>query len=89
MTQLLLHLPDDLVRRFKRCVAPRQRSRFVRRLLEEALPPDDAGADDPLYRAALAVEADATLAAEMVEWEDATLGDGLGSAIEPEAKVAE
>ena len=43
MTQLLLHLPDDLVRRFKRVVAARQRSMFVRRLLEAALPPDASG----------------------------------------------
>ena len=77
MTQLLLHLPDDLVRRLKRTVAPRQRSRFVQRLLEEALPPAEPEAGDPLYQAALAVEADADLTAEMAEWEAATLGDGL------------
>lgn len=75
-TQLLVRLPDDLVRRFKRTVAPRQRSRFVQDLLEQALPP--AGADDdPLYQAALAVEKDERLAAEMAEWEEATIADGL------------
>src|SRR5437764_213576 len=47
MTQLLLHLPDDLVRRFKRKIAARQRSRFVQRLLEEALPPEEVGDFDP------------------------------------------
>ena len=77
MTQLLLHLPDNLVRRLKRTVAPRQRSKFVQRLLEEALPPEDAGDDDPLYQAALAVEAERALAAEMGEWEEVTLADGL------------
>jgi hypothetical protein len=77
MTQLLLHLPDNLVRRLKRTVAPRQRSKFVQRLLEEALPPEDAGEDDPLYQAALAVEADSTLTAEMGEWEEATIADGV------------
>lgn len=77
MTQLLLHLPDDLVRRLKRKVAARQRSRFVQRLLEEALPPEEADDDDPLYKAALAVEADRKLAAEMAEWEEAALADGM------------
>ncbi|HEU0157102.1 MAG TPA: hypothetical protein VFQ82_13600 [Stellaceae bacterium] len=78
MTQLLLHLPDDLVRRFRRAVAARQRSMFVQRLLETALPPE-SGDDDPLYQAALLVENDAALAAEMAEWEQATLGDGLAA----------
>ena len=75
-TQLLIRLPDDLVRRFKRSVAARRRSAFVQRLLEEALPPED-GDDDPLYQAALAVEKEGELAAEMAEWEVATVGDGL------------
>ncbi|BCX19170.1 MAG: hypothetical protein KatS3mg117_2852 [Geminicoccaceae bacterium] len=76
MAQLLLHLPDELVARLKRTVPPRERSRFVERLLEQALPPDQ---DDPLYRLALEVERDTALAAEMAEWEEATLGDGLGA----------
>jgi len=33
--------------------------------------------DDPLYQAALAVEADEALAAEMAEWEEAMICDGL------------
>ena len=74
--QLLLRLPDDLVRRFKRSVPSRRRSAFVQQLLEQALPPVQ-GDDDPLYRAALAVEQDARLAAEMAEWEAATVADGL------------
>ena len=77
--QLLLRLPEDLVRRFKRAVAPRERSKFVQRLLEQALPPDEVSDSDPLYRAALAVEQDETLAAEMAEWETATIDDGLPS----------
>lgn len=36
--QLLLRLPDDLVRRFKPIVPARERSAFVRQLLEQALP---------------------------------------------------
>lgn len=73
--QLLLRLPDDLVRRFKQTVPSRQRSAFVQHLLEQALPRTD-GEDDPLYQAALAVERDARLATEMAEWE-ATVGDGV------------
>ena len=75
--QLLVRLPEELVRRFKRAVAPRQRSKFVERLLEQALPPDEVSDSDPLYQAALAVEQDEALAAEMAEWEAATLDDGL------------
>jgi len=76
-TQLLVHLPDELVRRFKRSVAARQRSKFIERLLQEALPEVESRDDDPLYQAALAVERDKDLAAEMAEWEEATIGDGM------------
>jgi hypothetical protein len=77
--QLLLRLPDDLVRRFKRSVPSRRRSAFVQQLLEQALPPVH-GDDDPLYQAALAVERDGRLASEMAEWETATVVDGLADA---------
>jgi hypothetical protein len=77
--QLLLRLPEDLIRRFKRAVAPRERSKFVQHLLEQALPPDEVSDSDPLYQAALAVEQDEALAAEMAEWETATIDDGLPS----------
>ena len=72
--QLLLRLPGDLVSRFKRCVRPRERSAFVRALLEQALPAAD-GDSDSLYLAALAVDKDAALDAEMADWETATAGD--------------
>jgi hypothetical protein len=75
--QLLLHLPDQLVRRLRRAVPARQRSKFIQDLLEEALPPDGAVETDPLYLAALSVEADEALAAEMAEWEPATVADGV------------
>jgi hypothetical protein len=74
MAQLLVHLPEDLILRLKRAVPSRQRSRFVQGLIETALP---AEADDVLYEAALAVERDKALAAEMAEWEEATVADGL------------
>jgi len=73
--QLLVRLPEELARRLKRRVPARGRSAFVQRLLEQALPPDE-GEDDPLYRAALEVERDERLMAEMAEW-DVTAGDGL------------
>jgi hypothetical protein len=74
--QLLLRLPDDLVRRFKQIVPARERSAFVRQLLEQALPSADSDSD-PLYLAALAVEQDTSLGDEMAEWEAGTIGDGL------------
>lgn len=80
--QLLIRLPDALARRLKRRIPPRARSAFIQRLLEQALPAD-AGADDPLYQAALTVERDERLTAEMTEW-DATIDDGL----EPKAGKA-
>lgn len=75
--QVLVRLPEELVRRFRRAVSPRQRSKFIERLLEEALPSDEIGDSDPLYQAALAVEQDEALAAEMAAWERAMLGDGI------------
>ena len=74
MTQLLVHLPDELVRRLTRSVPEPQRDGFVQRLLEQALSPE---AEDPLYTTALAVERDEALNAEMADWERATAGDGL------------
>lgn len=68
-------LPKDLARRLKCQVPARKRSAFVQQLLEQALPADE-GEDGPLYRAALDVERDERLAAEMAEW-DAAVGDGL------------
>ena len=76
-SQLLLHLPDTLLQRFRRDVPVRERSGFVRQLLEQALPPED-GDNDPLFLAAVALEQDTALSAEMAEWETATAGDGLG-----------
>ena len=75
--QLLIRLPTALVRRFKRRIPVRQRSKFIERLLEDALPSEEVADDDPLYQAALAVEKDEQLAAEMGEWEQAALADGL------------
>jgi metal-responsive CopG/Arc/MetJ family transcriptional regulator len=76
-TQLLVRLPDALVRRFRRSVAPRQRSKFIERLLQEALQEVESSDNDPLYQAALLVEQDEQLAEEMAEWEEATVADGI------------
>lgn len=80
--QLLLRLPEELVRRFRRAVPSRERSLFVQHLLEQALSRADDD-DDPLYLAALAAEQDAKLNAEMAEWETATAADGLSEAEGP------
>jgi hypothetical protein len=59
--QLLLRLPQDLIRKFRQNIPDRQRSAFVRGLLEKALEVyDDHG--DPLYKTALGVEQDGALA---------------------------
>ena len=78
-TQLLVRLPDHLVRRLKRSVAARQRSKFIENLLEQALPPEEVDDADPLYQAALAVEQDDHLAAEMAEWDAAMADDGIAA----------
>jgi hypothetical protein len=82
--QLLLRLPEELLRRFRRAVPSRERSLFVQHLLEQALLQGDSD-EDPLYRAALEVERHAQLNAEMDEWESATLEDGL---TEPEVPTS-
>jgi hypothetical protein len=71
--QLLIHLPENLAARFRQTVPPRQRSAYVAWLLEQALPAED----DPLYAIALAVEADAALNAEMREWREGLMQDGM------------
>lgn len=70
--QICIHLPDDLAARFRAAVPARQRSAFVADMLRQNLP----SGDDPLYRIALAVEADTALAREMDDW-DSVVGDGL------------
>lgn len=78
--QLLLHIPDVLAERFKQAIPSRQRSNFVAKLLEQALPLEE----DPLYLAALAVEQDAALNAEMREWRESLLADGIRAYVDME-----
>jgi hypothetical protein len=81
--QLLLHIPDALAERFKQTVPSRKRSDFVARLLEKALPVEE----DPLYLVALAVEQDAALNAEMREWREGLIADGIRGIEEMEENV--
>jgi hypothetical protein len=82
--QLLLHLPAALAERFKRAVPARQRSDFVAKLLEKALPVEE----DPLYLAALEVEQDLALGEEMREWREGLIEDGLRGVAETEKNHA-
>lgn len=52
-TQVLIHLPTDLAIRFRQSVPARNRSSFVRDLLEKYLP----DTDDALYQAAKQAQA--------------------------------
>ena len=69
--QLLLQIPNELAERFKQAVPARQRSRFVAKLLEQALPAEES----PLYLAALEAERDQALGKEMREWREGLMGD--------------
>lgn len=70
--QLLLRVPDPLGERFKRAVPSRQRNAFLRKVLEDALPPES----DPLFAIAAQAEAEAHLGDDMTVWDEA-VGDGL------------
>jgi len=65
--QLQVRLPDDLIRRLRERISVRQRSAFVQRLLEQALPP--VVDDDELYQAAILVEQDEALNTDMAAWD--------------------
>lgn len=65
--QMLFHIPDTIAERFKQMIPPHERSAYIARLIENSLPKE---ADDPLYKVALAVEADTALNEEMKEWRE-------------------
>ena len=71
--QMELHIPDNLAERLRRVVPNTQRNDFIAKALEAAL----SLAEDPIYAAALAVEQDGALNAEMKEWHDACIADGI------------
>jgi hypothetical protein len=70
--KVLVSIPDSLYSRMTATIPPRQRSKLIAKLLEEEL----RKREQELYQAALAVEQDEELGAEMREW-DVTLGDGI------------
>ncbi len=70
--KVLISIPDSLYARMKAAIAPKQRSRVIAKLLEDEV----AKREQQLYQAALAVEQDEGLNAEMKDW-DVTVGDGI------------
>ena len=72
-TQVLVHLPTEVARRFRNAIPARQRSAFVCKLLEENLP----NVDEHMYELALQAEAFDRANPEEVSELDATLMDGL------------
>ena len=72
-SQVLIHLPTDIARRFRNAIPARQRSRFIHRLLEKNLPDED----EKMRKLALKAEAfDRTHPGELNDLE-ATMMDGL------------
>ncbi|RUM40008.1 MAG: hypothetical protein DSY80_10950 [Desulfocapsa sp.] len=72
MEKVLVSLPDDLARRMRVVIPPRQRSKVVAALLQKEV----EQREQALYRCACKVEADEDLNREMAEWEP-TISDGL------------
>jgi hypothetical protein len=70
--KVLVSIPDSLYSRMTATIPPRQRSKLIARLLEDEV----RKREQELYQAALAVEQDEDLGAEMKEW-DVTMGDGI------------
>ena len=78
--QMLFHIPDTLAERFIQAIPARQHNDFVAKLLEKALLVEE----DPLYLAALDVERDMNLCAEMREWREGLMGDSIRGVEETE-----
>jgi hypothetical protein len=70
--KVLVSIPDSLYSRMIATIPPRQRSKLIAKLLEDEV----KKREQELYQAALAVELDEELSAEMKDW-DVTLGDGI------------
>ena len=69
--RITLSIPDDVAHRFQVAIPPRQRSRLVTRLLEQAL----AKHNDSLAAACRAANRDKPLEREIGEWQ--TFDDGV------------
>ncbi len=72
-TQILIRFPNEVARRFRNAIPARQRSEFVRKLLEENLP----NVDEQMCELAVKAEAFDRANSEEVSELDATLVDGL------------
>ena len=72
-TQLLIHLPTEVARRFREAIPSRQRSGFICKLLEENLP----NTDQQMYELGLKAEAFDRARPEELTDLDSTLMDGL------------
>ena len=72
-TQVLIHLPTEIARRFRNAIPARQRSAFVSKLLEQNLP----NADEHMYELALQAEAFDRANPEESNELESTLMDGL------------
>jgi hypothetical protein len=70
--KVLVSIPDSLYGKMIATIPPRQRSKVIARLLEDEI----KKREQKLYQAALAVEQDEELDAEMRDWE-VTVGDGI------------
>ena len=70
--KVLVSIPDSLYSRMMATIPPRQRSKLIAKLLEGEV----EKREEELFQAALAVEQDEELNAEMKDW-DVTLGDGI------------
>lgn len=63
--RITLSIPDPIAKRFQSTIPARQRSRLVTRLIEDELKREE----DALAKACQAANQDATLAAEVDEWQ--------------------
>jgi len=70
--KVLVSIPESLYSRMTATIPQRQRSKLIAKLLEDEV----SKREQELYQAALAVEQDEELGAEMKEW-DVTVGDGI------------
>jgi len=70
--KVLVSIPDSLYSRMIATIPARQRSKLIAKLLEDEV----EKREQELYQAALAVEQDEALGAEMKDW-DVTSGDGI------------
>ena len=72
-TQILIRLPTEVARRFRDAIPARQRSEFVRKLLEQNLP----NMDEHMHELALQAQAFDSANPEETNELESTLMDGL------------